>query len=229
MTGRIIGALLIGILGVAALLWLGTWQLQRLAWKEGILAQIEARVGDAPVPLPAELDRATDSYRAVAVSGRFTGADLDIFTSAGMLGAGVRVIAAFETDGGRQILVDRGFVPQEDREAPRPAGPARVEGNLLWPDEEDRFTPEPDAASGLWFARDVAAMAEALATEPVLVVAREVEPAAPGITPLPVTTVGIPNNHLGYAVTWLSLAAVWAGMTGLLLWRITRRTDEGSA
>jgi surfeit locus 1 family protein len=100
---------------------------------------------------------------------------------------------------------------------------ARVVGTLHWPDETDSFTPPPDAARDIWFARDVPAMAAKLQTEPVLIVTREAT--GDGITPLPVGTQGIPNNHLNYAVTWFSLAAVWAGMTLLLLWRIRRRTD----
>jgi surfeit locus 1 family protein len=97
-----------------------------------------------------------------------------------------------------------------------------VEGNLHWPEEVDGFTPAPDARTGLWFARDVPAMAEALGSEPVLIVARS--PTAPGIEPLPVDTSHIPNDHLGYAVQWFGLAAVWLGMTAYLLWRIRRRT-----
>jgi surfeit locus 1 family protein len=65
-------------------------------------------------------------------------------------------------------------------------------------------------------------MAAALGTEPVLIVART--DTGDGITPLPVDTAGIPNNHLNYALTWFCLAAVWLGMTLLLLWRIRRRT-----
>ncbi len=67
-------------------------------------------------------------------------------------------------------------------------------------------------------------MAAALETEPVLLVAREVAGDAQGIVPVPVTTEGIPNNHREYAITWFSLAAVWAGMTLYLLWRIRRRS-----
>ena len=67
-------------------------------------------------------------------------------------------------------------------------------------------------------------MAVALGTEPVLIVARAMTPADPVAVPLPVTSAGIPNDHLEYAATWFSLAAVWIGMTGFLLWRIRRRT-----
>ena len=66
-------------------------------------------------------------------------------------------------------------------------------------------------------------MAAALQTEPILVVARN--PTGQGVEPLPVGTEGIPNNHLQYAMTWFSLAAIWTGMTVLTLWRIRRGTS----
>jgi surfeit locus 1 family protein len=134
------------------------------------------------------------------------------------------VVAAFETDDGRRILVDRGFIPEPLRQGPRPDGPAGVTGNLHWPEDTDSYTPPPDFARGIWFARDVTAMAEVLATEPVMLVQRSGSGAAADFAwPQPVDAAGIPNDHLGYAVTWFLLAAVWAGMTAFLVWRITRR------
>ena len=73
-------------------------------------------------------------------------------------------------------------------------------------------------------ARDVPAMAAHLETEPVLVIARTVTGTDARATPLPVSTEGIPNSHLGYAIQWFGLALVWAGMTGFFLWRMHRRT-----
>ena len=98
-----------------------------------------------------------------------------------------------------------------------------VNGNLDWPYEADRFTPGPDQGRRLWFARDVPSMAAALGAEPILIVARDVAGDAQGIVPVPVSTSGIPNNHREYAVTWFSLAAVWAGMT---LYPITKCTPQ---
>ena len=65
------------------------------------------------------------------------------------------------------------------------------------------------------------ALAAALDTEATFIVARE--PTGDGIEAMPVDTSSIPNDHWGYAITWFSLAAVWAGMTGYLLWRIRQR------
>lgn len=223
---RIIGPLLIGVLGTAVLIALGVWQVQRLAWKEGVLADIEARIAAPPVPLPADPDPEADRYLPVAVTGEIGDEELHVLVSTRAEGPGFRVIAPLTLAEGRRVLLDRGFVRDEAKEAARPTGEARIEGNLHWPDEVDRFTPEPDPGENIWFARDVPAMAEALGTEPVLVVARETSLSAPGLTPLPVDTSGIPNDHLEYAVTWFGLAAVWAAMSVFLIRRTLGRTGR---
>jgi surfeit locus 1 family protein len=223
MMRRMIAPLLFGLIGAAILIGLGSWQMQRLAWKESVLAGISARLNDAPVPLPTTPDPTADLYLPVQVSGRFIGEDLDVLASRKEVGAGFRIIAAFETVEGRRILIDRGFVTDEERSLPRMASEETIIGTLHWPRETDGYTPPPDPATGMWFARDVPAMAQALRTEPVLVVARS--DTGDGIEPMPVGTEGIPNDHLQYAITWFSLAVVWLGMTGLLLWRIRRRFD----
>ncbi len=222
MTRRMIVPLLIGLLGGAILISLGVWQMQRLAWKQGVLAEIEARIADAPVPLPATPDPVADRYMPVTAAGRFTGEHVDVLVSRKQIGAGVRVIEVFETTDNRRVLVDRGFLTDDDRANPRESGMATVEGNLHWPEETDGFTPPPDTTTGLWFARDVAAMAQALNAEPTFIVARK--PTGGVIEPMPVDTSGIPNDHMNYAITWFSLAAVWLGMTAYLLWRIRQRT-----
>ena len=107
MTRRMILPLLFGLVGCAILIGLGTWQLQRLAWKKGVLAQISARLNDTPVPLPVVPDPARDKYLPVRAAGRFTGPEIDVLVSLKETGAGYRVISAFQTDDGRMILVDR--------------------------------------------------------------------------------------------------------------------------
>lgn len=220
---KVIAALAFGLGGVAILLALGIWQVQRLAWKTEIIDRIEARLAADPVPLPAAPSPGQDRFLRVRATGRIGGPELHVYTSAPPRGVGYRVIVALELAEGRRILLDRGFVPIEEKDAQRHEGKITVEGALLWPQETDYFTSEPDRAKNVWFARDVDLMADALGTEPVLlVVSASDDPAAP--MPLPVT-VNIPNDHLGYAITWFGLALVWAVMTGYLLWRIKRRTD----
>ena len=227
MLRRIAFPVLLGIAGCAVLIALGTWQLRRLEWKDAILAQIEAKIAAEPVALPGAPDRARDIYLPVTVSGALGGEELHVLTSRKEEGPGYRVISVLTAED-RRVMVDLGFVPEAQKDASRMAGAVTVTGNLHWPDETDGWTPAPDAARGIWFARDVPAMAAALGTEQVLVVAREVTGADLGVTPWPIDTAGIPNDHLNYAITWFSLAAVWAAMAGLLAWRAVRSAQGGT-
>jgi surfeit locus 1 family protein len=212
--------LLFGLLGATVLIALGVWQLQRLAWKNEIVALIAARMAADPGALPDAPTEAAHEYLPVRLSGTIEAGELHALTSRS--GLGYRIIAPLVLADGRRVLLDRGFVADTAKDSARPLGPVVVEGALHWPDETDRFTPDPNLERNIWFARDVGAMAEALGTEPVLVVASALT--LPGTEPIPVA-VAIPNNHLGYAVTWFGMAAVWSLMTLHLLWRIKRRTD----
>ena len=218
---RILAPLSFGIAGIAVLLWLGTWQVERLQWKRGILADIDARIAAAPMPVPATPDPVQDRYQPVALQGEFMGDTLRVLVSQKQIGAGYRLITALNTDIG-PVLVDRGFVPVAAPMPPLPQGPVQVAGNLHWPDDRNSATPENDVAGNTWFARDVAQMAAQLQTRPLLVVARQINPAEAGVTPLPVDSSAIPNDHLNYAITWYSLAVVWAAMTLYFLWRNRR-------
>ena len=212
---------LVGGLGLVALLSLGVWQLHRLDWKESILATITARINEAPVALPAQPVPEADAYRSVSMTGEVLPEELHVYWVTSDQGPGYRVISPFVTDRGRRVLLDRGFVTAKTKLDARSAGPATVTGNLLWPDEADGLTPAPDSVGNIWYARDVAAMAAKLDTQPLLVVTREVNPtpSVNSIMPLPVSTQKIPNNHMQYALTWFLLALVWAAMTGLFLLR----------
>ena len=224
MTTRMIFPLLLGALGAAVLVWLGLWQLQRLDWKEGVIAEIEGRIGAAPVAVPDAPEPGRDRYLPVIARGDITGTNLRVLVSTRDQGAGHRIISILVLEDGRRVMVDEGYVRRGGEVHPGPAESVTVTGNLHWPDEVDSWTPEPDMSTGLFFARDVPMMAQALGTEPVLIVARTIEGTAPRAQAMPVTAEGIPNDHLGYAIQWFGLAAVWLGMTGWLLWRIRQRT-----
>jgi surfeit locus 1 family protein len=137
-------------------------------------------------------------------------------------GAQYRIISPFET-GERRIMVDRGVMPTEGA-PPLNAGPVTVTGNLHWPREVDGFTPGADLARNIWYARDVARWPP-IRGRAGPVIARDLSVSDAPLTPLPVDTSGIPNDHLNYAITWFSLAALWMGMTLYLLWRIRRKPN----
>ena len=211
---RLAFLLIFGVGGATILISLGVWQVQRLAWKEGILAEIDGRIGDAPVSLPAVPDPDADAYLPVEVSGILRADYLRVLVSRKQVGAGYRIIRPMLHDDG-DILIDLGFVPVAEADDLRyeEGPPTRIIGNLQWPQETDSYTPAPDLNDNIWFARDVAAMAEALGTRPILVVRRDAPQSGGPVTPMPVDTAAIPNDHLQYAITWFSLAAIWSVMT----------------
>ena len=222
---RLAAPLAIGLIGAAILVALGIWQVQRLHWKEGILAAIDAKIAAAPIPLPEVISPADHAYLPVALDGRFGEGALFVLISTREMGAGWRVISDFQTTNGRRVLVDRGITPLANKEALRQEPRAQVIGNLHWPDDRNSSTPQNDLAGNTWFARDIAEMAETLGTEPLLIVAREVTPADQRPLPMPLSSAGIPNKHFEYAGTWFLLALAWTGMTGLWIRRRLQDKD----
>lgn len=219
---RYVFPLLLGIAGVGFLMSLGFWQLDRMVEKRAYLDQIEARIHNAPIALPDQPVEAEHKFQAVTASGTFTGEFVEVLSGQKGGSPGVRVIEAFALNGGRRILIDRGFLADDARKNPRPPKAAVITGNLHWPDDLNDYSPPPDEKTGLWFGRDVPAMAAKLNTQATLIVASE--PTGDAITPVPVDTSAIPNDHWGYAIQWFLLAATWAVMTGYLIWRLARKT-----
>ena len=212
------------IAGFAVMVTLGIWQLQRLEWKEGELAKITAAQQADPVAFDTLVDPAAEKYRPVFVTGTLGAKEVFILVSTRDRGAGYRVISPLQTAAGRRVLIDRGYIPLEAKDIARPLqSDMTITGNVHMPDDRNGSTPENDVAGNIWFARDVDDLAAALQTEPVLIVARS--DTGQGVLPLPVTTEGIPNNHLSYAIQWFLFAAIWAGVTTVLAWRIRGRTD----
>lgn len=222
MNFRLISALLLGLAGVGFLCGLGIWQVQRMYEKRGQLDEMTAGISEPAVPVPVQLDPEKDRYRPVTAEGRFTGETLYVLSGKPMIGAGVQVVSVLEMADGRRLLVDRGFLPDDDKHKQLTVRAVKITGNLMWPRDSNEYTPPPDPKTGLWFGRDAVAMAALLKTEPTFIVARE--PTGDGIEAMPVDTSSIPNDHWGYAITWFLLAAVWAVMTVALVWRIRRQT-----
>ena len=208
--------------GTAVLLWLGNWQLDRLAWKQTVLEQIDQRIAAPAVPVPPIPDPSEDMYLQVFAEGRFGQEYIRVLVSQKRIGAGYRVISAFKTEG-RRILVDRGFIDLSNSSDIQADQAVVVQGNLHWPDEVDGFTPAPDLEKNIWFARDVRALSEALQTQPILIVASQISPPDQNIKPLEIDSSAIPNDHLQYAVTWFSLAAIWIMVSGAFLWHSQKK------
>jgi len=211
---RILAPALVGVAGVAILASLGVWQLQRLEWKEALIARLESRLAADPAPLPADPDPDDDAFLRVRIEGRLGEGAAYRLTTRRPWGPGFQVIAPVETAEGRRVLADLGYVPEAAKGEALPAegAPVSLTGALFWP-EDAGDAPPPDRERNIWFARDPARMSRALGTEPLLVVAdRHSLGERPIAEPL---GADLPNNHLNYAITWFSLGAVWAIMSAL--------------
>ena len=154
--------------------------------------------------VPADPTPDADQYLRVARRrAAIEPGELDVYTSAPARGVGYRVIVPLALADGRRILLDRGFVPIGEKDAPRRLGPIAVEGSLAWPQETDRFTSPPDRAKNIWFARDVPLMAEALGTA-AGDAGRRRRATTRRRRCRCRSTVNIPNDHLQYAITWFA-------------------------
>ncbi|PJI92752.1 surfeit locus 1 family protein [Yoonia maricola] len=224
MLRKILFPLILGVAGCGVLISLGLWQVERLAWKEGVLAEINDRLASPPRALTLSVTEEADEYSRVSLIGTPTGDELHVLVSGTEAGTGYRVISKIETDLGA-ILVDQGLLALDNKEAAPLRAEMNITGTLLWPDDQNTSTPDPDLNANIWFARNIETMSQTLDTFPLLVVVTQTSPSDPRLTPLPVNTATIKNDHFEYAVTWFLLAVVWAVMSLYLILRTTRQKD----
>jgi surfeit locus 1 family protein len=207
----------------AALVALGSWQLQRLQWKRQLIGEVNRKIVAAPITLDAALAMGGGAqYQRVRLTGRFDNRHEAYVFATGPEGAPVfHVVVPFRLDDGRLLLVDRGIVPRDLRSpAVRTRGLIDGETALIgvWrvPDPPGTFTPKPDLAARIWYARDVASISRAdhvnLAA-PVIVEA-DATPNPGGWPKGGQTEVAFRNEHLQYAFTWFLMAA---GLIGVYL------------
>jgi surfeit locus 1 family protein len=232
------GALVPGLVALAvfaALVALGTWQLQRKAWKEALLATLTERLAAAPGPLPAlaewsRLDRDDYEFRRVIFPVTFLhDREALVYAPSSSLragapsGPGYHVFTPARLADGGAVIVDRGFVPENRRDAGaradgQVAGPVDITGVMRWPEAPTPFSPAANPTTNLWFVRDSASIAAAKGIEAAPFYVEQEAPAPPGGWPQPARLKpNLPNNHLQYAVTWYGLAfallAVFAAWT----------------
>jgi len=208
---------------IALLIGLGIWQLERRTWKLALIAHTERQLASPPVPAPGPADwpglGTGDAYRPVVATGHYrTGADTYV-QAVTELGGGFWVLTPFDTDRGFALLINRGFVPGEQRSrvAPSPASQT-VRGLLRLTEPGGGFLRSNDPAADRWYSRDVAGIAAAKhlgQVAPYFIDASEPKSGWPrgGLT-----VVRFHNSHLVYALTWFGLAALVA----LMAWRVRR-------
>lgn len=215
------------ILVIAGLLALGTWQVQRRAWKLDLIARVDARIHAPPEPAPfGKLISKQDEYRRVSATGRFLAGKDALVQASTVRGPGWWVMTPLAGDRGT-VLVNRGYVPDRAPPAP-PTGKVTVIGLLRLSEPGGGFLRSNDPGAGRWYSRDVAAISRryGLSTEAYFIDA-EAGPEGSGQPIGGLTVVNFMNNHLAYAITWYTLAAMTAA--AFLYWiRSLRRNRPGS-
>ena len=219
-----------------ALAGLGTWQVERLHWKEGLIARLEATISGPPSALPdAQAALGRMEFRHVKFTGTFLN-DKELYRHAIAADGtpGFHVVTPFRLESGDIVLVDRGFVP-EDRRNPATRAAGQIEGTtsvtglLRLPDTAPSwFTPANEPGKNLWFSMDLAAMAAARGLSRVLpfFVDADSVPLPGGYPVGGQTSPRLPNNHLQYALTWYGLALVALVYYALIVRRWLKEKDH---
>lgn len=212
---------------------LALWQVQRLGWKEDLIARVERRVHAEPSAPPPAAAWATlskdDEYRRLRLRGRFEAREV-LVQATTELGGGHWVLAPLHLDDGATVLVNRGFVPPEQRAPAQhaaPTGPVELVGLLRLTETRGGPLRRNVPAEGRWYSRDVAGIAAQLALSgPVApyFVDESADPAQPQRWPRAgLTVLHFNNNHAVYAATWLALAAMAAAAVVYLVREERRR------
>ncbi|WP_112663273.1 SURF1 family protein [Microvirga flavescens] len=224
------------LVALAILVTLGTWQLQRKSWKEGLIAQIEARShGDAGAILPeARWDSwqaREDEFRQVRLTGTFLNQfETPVYGLApaqrGSPLQGFYLMTPLRLGDGAIVMVNRGFVPTELRDPKtRPESPLQgevtVTGLVRAPEARNFFTPADDPAKNAWYARDPQAIAKAhgLTRVAPFLIDADATPNPGGWPKGGQTRLNLPNDHLKYAFTWFGIALTLIGVFGVFAWR----------
>lgn len=213
---------LLAAIGIAGLSALGIWQLERRVWKLALIERVDQRIHAAPVAPPAPADwpavtAASDEYLRVRVSGHFLNNHETLVHAATELGSGYWVLTPFHTDQGFTVLVNRGFVPPDQRDpASRKRweidGATQVTGLLRMSEPKGGFLRKNDPTHDSWYSRDVMAIGTARGIPDIAPYFIDADPAGIGAWPHGgMTVIDFPNNHLVYAMTWFSMAVLLAG------------------
>ena len=199
----------------AALVALGVWQIERLNWKLGLIAEMNHNLALPPLSLNAAMKLGdVAQYHNVALNGAFDNAKEAYVFTTGPGGAPVyHVVTPFVLDDGRTMLVDRGYVLTTMRDpstrlSGEIVGKRTIVGVWRTPDASGSFTPKPDLAHRVWYARDLAGIAKTghvTLASPVIVEA-DATPNPGGWPKGGQTVVDLPNDHLQYAIIWFTLA-----------------------
>ena len=202
--------LLMSVVAIAVMFGLGVWQLQRLAWKEALMADIAQAVANEPMEgLPAENEEIADKrFYAARLRGHYEGQDMHLAARYYRSILGYSVFTPFQLDDGRWALVNRGSIPvfKKDDYPAAPKGPQDIKVQIRTSNERNPFTPENQPEKNIWFGRDTESMAEAAGVDALPFTFDVVGQQEADVYPVPSDgEIKLRNDHLGYAITWFGV------------------------
>ncbi len=206
---------------LVSLVALGTWQLQRLQWKNDIISSFEARSEASPMRPPAAISSESE-FQRLAIVGEFLH-DKEIYLTGRTYegNAGFHVVTPLVMADRRVILVNRGWVSESYRDrATRKFslvdGEVVVDAILRLPNEKGYFVPKNDPVAGFWFTLVPAEVAQYLGFQDSIITSYYADALrAKDVLTLPIgakTELNLRNAHLSYALTWYGIALSLIGV-----------------
>ncbi len=228
---------LVVLAAFAVLAALGTWQLERKAWKDDLIDTLTQRLTAPPVALPppgqwAGLNQEQEEFRRVRFRAEYLpGKEALVWATGSGLREDVKppgffIFTPARLASGEAVAINRGFVREAKPTgaSPRPApaaGPVEVVGIMRWPEPTGWFLATAyDKSADLWFVRDQRAMAAEHGWGAVapFYIERETQQPPDGLPSPGAFRPNLPNNHLQYALTWYGLALVLLAVFGVWAW-----------
>ena len=225
----------VGFIGTAMLVGLGLWQVARLSEKESQIASLEARLSAPAIALSEVIERYERDedieFLRVNLTGTLDHASERLKLSANKGSAAWQVLTPMLTDDGIFLLLDRGLVPENQRD-PKARGLTNTVTSLpaivrLHAGGQGTFDPENDVDGNQWFWWDIPTMLSSVqipidAKVAPFILQRLPMPSENTVPEAVQPKASLRNNHLGYAITWFGLGLVTALMTGIYARSISR-------
>ena len=225
---------------LVTLVSLGTWQLQRLQWKNDLINKFEARIA-APAVSPPYSDSVTpeNEFTRLSLVGEFRH-DQEIYLTGRTYegNAGFHVVTPFLLADGRTILINRGWVAESyrdrsTREFSLVTGQVTVDTILRMPAKKGYFVPENDPYAGFWFTLVPSQIVDYLAVPAPVITGYYVDALRTSeVMTLPIgakTELNLRNVHLSYAMTWYGIALALLGVYGAFHYQAGRLRFGGKA
>lgn len=230
---------IITVVLVGLCIGLGIWQVQRLQWKEGLIAELKTAQEQRPITaetLPQDLSALKDkNFHSVSLLGEY-----DYDTEYHVIGRsnseepGYYVLSPFRLAGEERVmLVNRGWVPQHKKDvATRSEGNVNIDnvhlsGYILVPQGGSPFLPAHDRENNIWFWQDTAAMSDAAGVEFPPFIVQQVEPNVPADAYPQAKNafdVRLRNDHFAYSLMWFAMA-----FSGIVIFAIYHRKPREKA